>query len=102
MRVSYRQEVLCFAVLAAVGCLASCATSSTARLVTTDSQSESGFSTDIISIDGKPPTGDFAGFNVWSCSGLRDAAFVGPIATFRSRAVEQAVAALEAAAGTLV
>jgi len=58
MRVSFHREILCFAVLAAVGSQASCATSSAARLVTTDAQSESGFSTDIVSIDGKPPTGD--------------------------------------------
>jgi len=37
----------------AVVCSASCATSSTAELTTTNAQSESGFSTDITSLDGK-------------------------------------------------
>jgi hypothetical protein len=44
------------ALTTALACSAACATSSTARLVTTDSQSESGFSTDILSIDEREPT----------------------------------------------
>ncbi len=37
-------------------CLAACGTSSTATLTTTWAQSESGFSTDIVAIDGKAPS----------------------------------------------
>jgi hypothetical protein len=37
-------------------CSLSCATRSWALLTTTSAQSESGFSTDIVSVDGKPPT----------------------------------------------
>jgi len=44
------------AALTAAFCSAACATSSRARLVTTDSQSESGFSTEIRSIDGMEPS----------------------------------------------